>query len=56
MFKRMFGVPRIYEESPQIKGFAGLINLGALLWLKKQKLNKIKTAGANTSVTGRICF
>lgn len=43
---RMHGVPRIYEESPQIKAFAGLINLGALLWLKKAKTKQNKNSSS----------
>ena len=43
---RMHGVPRIYEESPQIKAFAGLINLGALLWLKQAKTKQNKNSSS----------
>lgn len=49
------GFPEFMKKA-HIKAFAGLINLGALLWLKQAKLKKIKTAAGNTRVTGRMCF
>lgn len=52
---KVFGVPRIFKESPQVKAITGVINLAVFL-LKKKVKNEIKTVTAYPSPVGSTGF
>lgn len=52
----MFGILRIYEESPQIKQIMGLIDLAAFLGLKQAKTVVTNISVIDNTVKKKMFF